>query len=193
MLSSTLCADRGYCGFPLWRRAAGTGADLLWRMKANLRLPVLERFDDGSYRSVLRGSGQDRRRSRGECPVRVVEYRLDDPSDVVYRLATTLLDPAAAPAAEVAALYHERWEVETAYDEVKTHILGPGAILRSKTPDLVLQEVHGLMLAHYAVRRLIHEAARKVDEDPDRLSFVHAVRVVRRRVENPGVSPLVSE
>ena len=107
--------------------------------------------------------------------------------------ATTLLDPTAAPAAEVAALYHERWEVETAYDEVKTHILGPGAILRSKTPDLVLQEVHGLMLAHYAVRRLIHEAARKVDEDPDRLSFVHAVRVVRRRVENPGVSPLISE
>ena len=117
----------------------------------------------------------------------------DDPSDTVYRLATTLLDPAAAPAAEVAALYHERWEVETAYDEVKTHILGPGAILRSKTPDLVLQEVHGLMPAHYAVRRLIHEAARKVDEDPDRLSFIHAVRVVRRRVENPGVSPLISE
>ena len=85
-------------------------------MKTNLRLPVLERFDDGSYRSVLRGSGQDRRRSRGEWPVRVVEYGLDDPSDVVYRVATTLLDPAAAPAAEIAALYHERWEVETAYD-----------------------------------------------------------------------------
>ncbi len=100
-------------------------------------------------------------------------------------MATTLLDPAA----EVAALYHERWEVEATCDEVKTHILGPGAILRSKTPELVLQEVHGLMLAHYAVRRLIHEAARKVDEDPDRLSFVHAVRVLRRRVENPGVSP----
>ena len=104
-------------------------------------------------------------------------------------MATTLPDPAAAPAAELAALYHERWEVETAYDEVKTHILGPGAILRSKTPELVRQEVHGLMLAHYAVRRLIHEAARKVDEDPDRLSFIHAVRVVRRRVENPGISP----
>ena len=152
-------------------------------MKANLRLPVLERFAT-VYRSVLRGSGRDRRRSQGACPVRVVDYRLDEPSDTVYCLATTLLDPAAAPAAELAALYHERWEVETAYDEVKTHILGPGAILRSKTPDLVLQEVHGLMLAHYAVRRLIHEAARKVDEDPDRLSFVHAVRVVRRRVEN---------
>ena len=139
---------------------------------------------------MLRGSGQDRRRSRGECPVRVVEYTLADADSPIYRLATTLLDPAAAPATELAALYHERWEVETAYDEVKTHILGPGALLRSKTPDLVLQEVHGLMLAHYAVRRLIHEAARRVDEDPDRLSFVHAVRVVRRRVENPGVSPL---
>ena len=185
-------ADRGYCSFPLWQRAADTGADLLWRMKTNLRLPVLERFDDGSYRSVLRGSGLDRRRSRGERPVRVVEYRLDGTSDAVYRLATTLLDPAAAPAAELAALYHERWEVETAYDEVKTHILGPGAMLRSKTPELVRQEVHGLMLAHYAVRRLIHEAARKVDEDPDRLSFIHAVRVVRRRVENPGISPLGS-
>ena len=96
-------ADRGYCSFPLWQRAADTGADLLWRMKTNLRLPVLERFDDGSYRSVLRGSGLDRRRSRGECPVRVVEYRLDGTSDAVYRLATTLLAPAGAPAAELAA------------------------------------------------------------------------------------------
>ena len=182
-------ADRGYCGFPLWRQASGTGADLLWRMKANLRLPVLERFGDGSYRSVLRGSGQDRRRSQGDCSVRVVEYTLAGVDSPIYRLATTLIDPAVAPASELAALYHERWEVETAYDEVKTHILGPGALLRSKTPDLVRQEVHGLMLAHYAVRRLIHEAARKVDEDPDRLSFVHAVRVVRRRLENPGVSP----
>ena len=85
-----------------------------------------------------------------------------------------------------------RVDQPTAYDEVKTHILGPGAILRSKTPELVRQEVHGLMLAHYAVRRLIHEAARKVDEVPDRLSFIHAVRVVRRRVENPGISPLGS-
>ena len=157
-------------------------------MKANLRLPVLERFDDGSCRSVLRGSGQDRRRSRGVCPVRVVEYTLDGAGGEVCRLATTLFDPAVAPAVEMAALYHERWEVETTCDEVKTHILGSGAILRSKTPDLV-QEVHGLMLAHYAVRRLIHEAARKVDEDPDRLSFVHAVRVLRRRVEHPGVPP----
>ena len=90
----------------------------------------------------------------GDRPALLLGHRALPPA---YRLATTLLDPAVAPAAEIAALYHERWEVETAYDEVKTHILGPGAILRSKTPDLVLQEVHGLMLAHYAVRRLIHE------------------------------------
>ena len=82
-------ADRGYCGFPLWRRATGTGADLLWRMKANLRLPVLERFGDGSYRSVLRGRGQDRRRSQGECPIRVVEYTLAGADSPIYRLATT--------------------------------------------------------------------------------------------------------
>ncbi len=106
-------ADRGYCGFPLWRQAAGTGADLLWRMKANLRLPVLERFDDGSYRSVLRGSGQDRRRSQGECPVRVVEYRLDDPSDAVYRLATTLLDPTAEVAALLCTTSDGRWRPPT--------------------------------------------------------------------------------
>ena len=179
-------ADRGYFGFPLWQRATQTGADLLWRVKARVRLPVLERLPDGSFRSVIRGSGQDRRRSRGECPIRVVEYRMAEEGDEVYRLATTLLDPLKAPASELAALYHERWENENLYDEVKTHLLGPGAVLRSKTPELVRQEVDGLMLAYYAIRRLIHAAARHADEDPDRLSFVHAVQVVRRRVQNPG-------
>ena len=182
-------ADRNYFGFPLWQRAVQTGADLLWRVKARLRLPVLERLPDGSFRSVVRGSGQDRRRSRGECPIRVVEYRIAGEGDEVYRLATTLLDPEQAPATELAALYHERWESENTYDEVKTHLLGPGAVLRSKTPELVRQEVDGLMLAYYAVRRLIHAAARQADEDPDRLSFVHAVQVVRRRVQNPGAFP----
>ena len=181
-------ADRYYCGFPLWSRAVATGAELLWRVKSNMRFPVVEALDDGSWRSVLRGSGRDRRRSRGECPVRVISYRLDG-SDETYVLATTLCDPVTTPAAELAALYHERWEIETAYDEVKTHILGPGATLRSKTPELVCQEIDGLMLAHHAVRRLIHEAASKVGEDPDRLSFIHAVRVVRRRIINPGAFP----
>ena len=147
-------ADRYYFGFPLWQRATQTGAELLWRVKANIGLPILMRHADGSFRSIVRGSGRDRRRSQGECPIRVVEYRIDGEGDEVFRLATTLLDPRQAPATELAALYHERWESENAYDEVKTHLLGPGALLRSKTPDLVRQEVDGLMLAYYAVRRL---------------------------------------
>ncbi len=181
-------ADRYYCGFPLWSRAAATGADLLWRFKGNMKFPVVEALDDGSWRSVIRGSGRDRRRSRGELPVRILAYRIEGGDETVM-LATTLLDHRAAPAAELAALYHERWEIETAYDEVKTHILGPGAALRSKTPDLVYQEIDGLMLAHHAVRCLIHEAAGKAGEDPDRISFVHAVHVMRRRIINPGDFP----
>ena len=181
-------ADRHYTGFPLWSRAAATGAELLWRCKGNMHFPVIEALDDGSWLSVLRGSGRDRRKSRGELPVRVVAYRTGDGSES-FVLATTLLDHRLAPAAELAALHHERWEIENAHDEVKTHILGKGAALRSKTPDLVHQEIDGLMLAHYAVRCLIHEAAGKSGEDPGRLSFVHSVNVMRRRIINPGAFP----
>ena len=184
-------ADRGYFGFPLWSRASETGADLLWRVPANVRLnPEGRPFEDGSWTAELRGSGSDRRRSRGACRIRVVEYRLAERPGETYRIATTLLDPGRFPARELAGPYHERWEIENDCDEVKTHLLGPGAALRSKTPDLVLQEIDGLMLAHYAVRRLIHRAAGKAREDPDQISFTHAVRVVRRRLQNPGaVSP----
>ena len=133
---------------------------------------------------------------RGELPVRIVAYRIEGGDETVM-LATTLLDHRAAPVAELAVLYHERWEIETAYDEVKTHSLGPGAALRSKTPDLVYQEIDGLMLAHHAVRCLIHEAVRcliheaadRAGEDPDRISLVHAVHVMRRRIINPGTFP----
>ncbi len=118
--------------------------------------------------------------------MRVVEYRLEEGDEERYRLVTTLLDPAAAPAPELAALYHERWEIETAYDAIKTHMLGRAPILRSKQPELVRQEIEGLMLAHYAVRYFLYEAAREANEDPDRLSFTHAVQVVRRRVQNTG-------
>ena len=186
-----LLADRGYFGFPLWSRASETGAELLWRAPANARLhPAGDSFEDGSWPAELRGSRLDRRRSRGSCRIRVVEYRLAERPGETYRLVTSLLDPDAFPARELAGLYHERWEIETAYDEVKTHLLGPGAALRSKTPDLVLQEIDGLMLAHYAVRSLIHRAAGKAREDPDGISFAHAVNVVRRRLQNPNaVSP----
>ena len=137
---------------------------------------------------MIRGSGRDRRKSTGERPIRIIAYRFDG-RDEIYRLATTVLDPEQAPAEELAALYHDRWEIETTYDEIKTHLLGPGAILRSKTPELIYQEIDGLMLAHYAVRRLIHEAAGTAREDPDRLSFVHATRVMRRRIIQPGGFP----
>lgn len=184
-----LLADRGYCGFPLWARAREKGVELLWRARRNLRLPVEEVYADGSYRSTLRGSGRDWRKSQGSCPVRVVEYTLPDRPDTVYRLVTSLMDPAVTPALELAALYRERWEIESTYKEIKTHMLRGRSVLRSRTPDLVRQEVDGLMLAHYAVRSLIHKTALREDVDPDRLSFTHAARVVRRHLGNPGVSP----
>ncbi len=111
-----------------------------------------------------------------------MDYTLKQEDATVYRLVTTMLDPEEAPADELAALYHERWEIETAYDEIKTHMLGPRAMLRSKTPDLVQQEFEGLMLAYYAGRALITKAASKAAGDADRLSFVHPVNVLQRRI-----------
>jgi len=179
-----LClADRLFFGYALWQQAAGTGAALLWRAKDNLVLPVEARLPDGSYRSRIYPSPKARRRREGGLPVRVIEYTLDPPGPdgpAVYRLLTTLLDATTAPAEELAAVYPERWEIETALDELKTHLRGAQLVLRSKTPALVLQEFYGLLLAHYALRGLMHEAALPVGLDPDRLSFVHAVRVVRR-------------
>jgi IS4 transposase len=100
----------------------------------------------------------------------------------MYRLITTILDPEQAPAKQLAALYHERWEIETAFDELKTHLCGSNIVLRSKTPELVQQEFYGMMMAHFAIRGLMHEAALKANEDPDKLSFLHAVRVIRRKI-----------
>lgn len=177
-------ADRGYTSFSLWSQAHKTGADLLWRARSNPHFPLVEEHADGSWGSVFR-----LKRVKGKCTVRVIDYCIREEDNKVYRLLTTMLDPEEAPARELAALYHERWEIETAYDEVKTHLLGPDAMLRSKTPGLVRQEFEGLMLAYYAVRALLHQAARKVAEDTDRLSFVHAVRVIRRRIQHSGVFP----
>jgi Insertion element 4 transposase N-terminal/Transposase DDE domain len=184
-----LClADRQFFGHALWQTATATSADLLWRGKHNLRLPREAVLADGSYLTTIYPSDKERRHASNGVRVRVVEYRLAGlaAAEPLYRLVTTLLDPAQAPAAELAALYaalyHERWEIEGALAELKTQLRGARVVLRSKTPELVRQEVWGLLLAHFAVRGLMHEAALKADEDPDRLSFLHAVRVVRRKL-----------
>ena len=188
-----LClADRGFFGFEMWKQAAATGADLLWRVRKNIYLPCEKRLPDGSYLSRIYPSQQDQRRGRNGVVVRVIEYRLEgvEETEPLYRLATTILDHELAPAVELAALYHERWEIETAFDELKTHLRGAHIVLRSKTPDLVRQEFYGLLMAHFAVRGLMHEAALRADKDPDRLSFLHAVRVVRRKMAAFGAIPL---
>jgi len=180
-----LClADRQFFGFECWKQARATGADLLWRLKTNACLRCEKRLADGSYLSTLYPSDKDRRHHTNGIRVRVIEYRLQGVvgAESIYRLATSILDPKQAPAEELAALYHERWEIETALDELKTHLRGAKIVLRSKTADLVRQEFYGLMLAHFAIRGLMHEAALTANEDPDRLSFVHAVRVVRRKL-----------
>ena len=190
-----LClADRGLLGFDLWHAAAATGAALLWRAKATFTLPILERFADGSYRSALRWNASCTTVDRAAIPVRVIEYTLPGvPSaEPSYRLVTTVLDAARAPAAELAALYHERWEMETAFDELKTHLRGAQRVLRSKTPELVEQEAWGFLLAHFAIRALMHEAALGAlprARDPDTLSLTHTLQVTRRTLPHVAAIP----
>jgi hypothetical protein len=180
-----LClADRLFFSYKLWQKAASRGADLLWRVKRDMRLEMEKRLPDGSFLSHVYASSSDRRNRRNAIAVRVIEYRLKGVkgAESLYRLVTTILDHRQAPAPELAALYHERWEIETSLDELKTHLRGAQIVLRSKTPELVRQEFFGLLMTHYAIRALMHQAALKADEDPDRLSFLHAVRVVQRRL-----------
>ena len=187
-----LClADRFFPSYKLWRMAVKTGAELLFRTRQNARLEVEKRLADGSYLSRIYASTSDRRNQCKGILVRVIDYRLKDipGSEQLYRLITTILDPQQAPASELAALYHERWEIETALDELKTHLRGAQIVLRSKTPELVRQEFFGLLMAHFAIRGLMHEAALKADEDPDRLSFLHSVRVVQRRMARYAAIP----
>jgi hypothetical protein len=180
-----LClADRAFVGFELWRTATAPGADLLWRPRKDQVLPCRERLPDGSYLSRLYASPKHRRHDDGGATVRVVDYRLEGVpgAEPLYRLVTTLLDPIEAPAAELAALYHERWEGEGAFAELKVGLPGERLMLRSRRADLAEQELWGLLLAHVALRRLMHEAGRRAGRDPDTLSFLHAVRIGRRHL-----------
>lgn len=194
--SGMLClADRGFFGYEMWRQALATNAQLLWRLKKNAILACDKRLTDGSYLSRIYPSEKDRKHQTNAIQVRVIEYRLQGIADAepIYRLLTSVLDWQQAPAQELAALYHERWEIETALDEIKTHLRGAKIVLRSKTPDLVRQEFYGLLMAHFAVRALMHEAALAANMDTDRLSFIHAVRVVRRKLSAFNAIPPCAE
>ena len=193
-----LLADRGFFSYRLWKLCADTGVDLLWRMKSNAVLPVEKRYPDGSFASHVYPGTKARRNRTDGIAVRVIEYTLDvmgedgEPSgeQATYRMLTTITDPEAAPAAELAGLYVQRWEIETAFDELKTHQRGPGVVLRSKTPDGVIQEVYGHLCVHYAIRSLMHTAATESGHDSDRLSFTRSLRAARRTTaSHPGFSP----
>lgn len=200
-----LIADRNFYNWAHWCLSADTGAALLWRVKSDLRLPVLQILPDGSYASVLinpkiRGKARQQliaaARAGEELDptqarrIRVVEYevpdREGDGKSELIALITTIIDPAAAPADQLAAAYAQRWEHETGNAQLKTLLRGPGRVLRSKSPDMVGQEIYGYLLTHYAISALICQAATEADIDPDRVKFKRTVRIVRRRVADPA-------
>jgi hypothetical protein len=177
-----LClADRNFLCYPLWQQAVATGAKLVWRAKLQLVIPKIRKLSDGSYLAKIYPSPKHRRADREGILVRLVDYRIDGFREN-YRLVTNILDPAQAPALELAQLYSERWTIETAIDELKTHLRGSKVVLRSKLPELVRQDVFGLLLAHYGVRFVMHDAALSEDISADELSFVHTLRVVHRKL-----------
>ena len=189
-----LClADRGFYSFERFQDARQAGAQLLWRVKSDIGLPREQTLADGSYLTSIYAL-ENRKAKREGQRARVVEYRLDDPTlggeEQRYRLITTILDPDAGPAHELAGLHSERWEIEGALDELKTHQRGPRVVLRSKAPDGVYQEAYGHLCTHYAIRRVMHDAALRADLDPDRLSFISSLRAARRSARTqPGFSP----
>jgi Insertion element 4 transposase N-terminal/Transposase DDE domain len=180
--SNMLClADRNFLGYPLWKEAVATGAKLLWRAKLQLVIPKIRKLRDGSYVAKIYPSPKHRRRDRDGILVRLIDYRIDGFRET-YRLVTNILEPSKAPALELARLYSERWTIETALDEIKTHLRGSNVVLRSKLPALVRQDVFALLLAHYGVRWVMHDAALSEDISTDELSFVHTLRVVHRKL-----------
>lgn len=199
-----LC-DRGFYSYDLWRAAAATGADLLWRIKDEVSLPVLAVQPDGSYRSELlprkvkgnaataaRRGYQARIPDALRIPIRVIEYTVPDRNGKTekFKVITSILDHTIASSVELAALYAQRWEFELTLDEIEVHQMSATRLLRSKKPELVRQEIWAMLLVHYAVRSFMREAADDVGDDPDHMSFIRAIRVIRRQVHNQaGFSP----
>ncbi len=185
-------ADRNFPGYELWQDAAQTGAELLWRVSGSFHLEPDQVLDDGTYLSRLKAPRELRRAGAGGITVRVVEYHLvdaDGKETESFTLITTLLDPGTAPAAELAELYHARWQIETAFGAFKSDLKGDGVVLRSKTPDGAEQECWALLCAYHAIRELICAAAALSEQDPLRLSFVTALDAVRAPIGDPGAFP----
>ena len=189
-----LTADRGFFSYALWRRAIGTGADLLWRVRTDKSAPKpthVEDLPDGSWLAHLHQTHSAAARRQEPMLVRVIDYTIEDGREnpTSYRLFTTLLDPDEVAAVDLAAAYTQRWEIELTFDELKTHQRGPRTVLRSKSPDLVLQEIWGHLCCHYAIRSLMAQAATHSGHDPDRVSFVAALRITRQTLAHPGAFP----
>ena len=178
--------DRGFVGYKLWAAAVKRGAHLLGRLTSNMVFEPIQTLADGSFLAKLYPSPYARRKNEGGILVRIIEYSITPPErpgfGEIHRLITSLLDAESYPAKELIVLYHERWEIELEYDEIKTHMIGKTPTLRSKTPKGILQEIYGLLIAHMAVRTLMAEAASKWDLDPDRLSFTGALQVISRAI-----------
>lgn len=187
-----LLADRGFNGFDHWQQALASGAQLLWRATEPRLLPVEQLLPDGSYLSRIEPTGVGKAAAAAQAlQVRVIEYQLPGVPDAAprYRLMTSLLDPFQAPALELAALYHQRWQVEAVFDELKTHLRQSRRVLRSKTAELVRQEFYGWVLAHYAVRWLLHEGAARSGQADEALSFTAHVQLLRRELPRSGAFP----
>lgn len=177
--------DRGFHSYAMIHATLARGADFLGRTKGNVVLEPTELLADGSFLAQVYPTPKARRHDTAGITVRVIEYALDTAEALgqeVYRLVTSLLDEQAFPAELLAATYHERWEIESALDEVKVHQWAHPRPLRSQHPREVVQEVYGLLLAHLAIRTVMHQAALRERLDPDQLSFTGALRVLRRAI-----------
>jgi Insertion element 4 transposase N-terminal len=173
-------ADRNFLGANIFSEAASTGAMLLWRATKTFKLIPEKALKDGSFLTTM--YAYDDPKHENPVQVRVVEYSINGNQGESIRLVTNWLDERQAPAMELACLYHERWEYESAMDEVKVHLGANQLVLRSQKPDLVIQELYATAMAHYAVRKVMHEAAVSADLDDDDLSFTHSLRIIRRRL-----------
>ena len=177
-----LLCDAGICYGPVLVGARSKGAHVLGRIDSRSWAKPWARLHDGSY--LVKVYRDRHHRPSESVTARVIEYRIIDPQtghlSKPIRLISTLLDPHQYPIEALIRLYHERWELEQGIDEIKTHLCLSARTLRSQTPQGVEQELHGILLAYFAVRMLMYAAALHADWDPDEVSFVHTINVIQR-------------